>query len=274
MRENRPCNVFSGGELLQTYDYDGEGNLRALWQGGVLSRRYLSPDYQIDVATGQPCVYYRFGGRIVASASGATLRYVLSDHLGSAHAELDESGAETGQRRYYPYGSDRVVIGANDLSRDERYTGQKRLSDGAGNPRAELYHYGSRLYLPGVGVFTQSDTIVPGVGNSRAFDRFGYTMRRMGVAGVGYGITVGVAGTIGGRMMPPGVRIVTGELTVSAWGPDDRAAVRRAGGQRVSRRLARLHHLLAVTADGDCGHSVADYDLNPAEPPASPKPSP
>ena len=95
------------------------------------------------------------------SNTGGTLRYLLADHISSTRAEAGTTGSELGQRRYFPFGSDRPVPGAADLSREERYTGQRRIDAGGGNSRCELYHYGARWYLPGVGVFTQPDTVVP-----------------------------------------------------------------------------------------------------------------
>ncbi|MBI2955204.1 MAG: RHS repeat-associated core domain-containing protein, partial [Chloroflexi bacterium] len=81
---------------------------------------------------------------------------------------------EMGQRRYTPYGSDRSVAGANDIGDEERFTSQRRIDSGGGNVLHELYHYGARWYLPGVGIFTQPDTIVPDYKNPHALNRFAY----------------------------------------------------------------------------------------------------
>src|SRR5205823_5489723 len=83
------------------------------------------------------------------------------------------------QRRTYPFGSDRPVPSAGDLTTPERFTGQWRLDDGGGNERQELYQFGGqggnqeqeqdirgaqwmqgRDYLPGIAVFTQPDPLV------------------------------------------------------------------------------------------------------------------
>lgn len=142
--------------------------------GGSPSKLVISPDYQVKLPSGEIHVHFRLGGRTVAIGEGSTLRYLLADHLNSTHAELTAQGAEETQRRYGPWGSDRAVSGAADLVNNERYTGQYRVDEGGGNARRELYHYGARAYLPGVGLFTQPDTIVPNPKNPQALNRYAY----------------------------------------------------------------------------------------------------
>ena len=84
--------------------------------------------------------------------------------------------SELGQRRYFPFGSDKAVTGASDIADEERYTSQRRVYDGGGNPRRELYHYGARHYLPGVGLFSQPDTVVPDWKNPQSLNRFAYVL--------------------------------------------------------------------------------------------------
>lgn len=94
--------------------------------------------------TGVPTVLYALRGRVVAWGDSAVLRYVLANHLASTHREVAEDQAEVCQRRYYPFGSDRPVSGANDLALEERFTGQLGVQSGSGNPRRELYYYDAR----------------------------------------------------------------------------------------------------------------------------------
>ena len=108
-----------------------------------MQRRYATAEYQLDGSGAEPVVYYRFGGRVVAWRNNSGLRYLLGDHLGSTHREANESGGETGQRRYRTWGSDRD-IGLGNLTREERYTGQRRIEAGAGPATKELSHYGAR----------------------------------------------------------------------------------------------------------------------------------
>ncbi|MCL5957790.1 MAG: RHS repeat-associated core domain-containing protein, partial [Chloroflexi bacterium] len=161
---------------IRTLTYDGDGALRSSTNQSNQKTHYVTPDYQVNLATGEVSVYYRFGGRAVAWRNNSGLRYVLADHLSSSQAEVGENQAEMGQRRFYPFGSDRAVSGANDIADEERFTGQRRIEAGEGNSRCELYYYGARWYLPGVGIFTQPDTIVPDYKNPQALNRFSYTL--------------------------------------------------------------------------------------------------
>ena len=46
--------------------------------------------------TSTPFVYYRFGGRIVAWGNGTSFAYLLSDHLGSSHEEVQTNQTVSG----------------------------------------------------------------------------------------------------------------------------------------------------------------------------------
>ena len=143
--------------------------------GGVTTR-YVYGDYRVNASTGEAFVYYRFAGRAVAWSGNSFVNYLLADHLASSQGEANASGAQVGQRRYRPFGSDRPVSGASDLTVDERFTAQRRLDAGGGNANRELYHYGARWYLPGVGIFTQPDLLGPGRRNPQTFNRYGYVL--------------------------------------------------------------------------------------------------
>lgn len=91
--------------------------------------------------------YYRFNGRAVAWRNNSGLRYLLADHLSFTHTEVQENQAEAGRRRYFPFGSDRPVSGANDLANEERFTSQRRINAGNGNARGPRPHPLIRLPL-------------------------------------------------------------------------------------------------------------------------------
>ncbi|MCL5957797.1 MAG: hypothetical protein M1358_00520, partial [Chloroflexi bacterium] len=171
--ENRLASVTGGTWPNRSFTYDGDGALREMDEAGQKTH-YVTPDYLVKLATGEVSVYYRFGGRAVAWRNNSGLRYVLADHLSSSQAEVGENQAEMGQRRFYPFGSDRPVTGAHDIADEERFTSQRRIEAGGGNARRELYYYGARWYLPGVGIFTQPDSIVPDYKNPQALNRFSY----------------------------------------------------------------------------------------------------
>ncbi len=135
---------------------------------------YVTPDYTVNPSTGEATLYYRFNGRAVAWSNNSGLKYVLSDHLNSIHGEASGNQSELSQHRYFPFGSDRTVSGASDLADEERFTSQKQIDAGNGNADRELYYYGARWYLPGVGIFTQPDTVVPDYKNPQVLNRFAY----------------------------------------------------------------------------------------------------
>lgn len=69
-----------------------------------------------------------------------------------------------------------TVSGASDLTVEERYTGQRRLDAGNGNTRRELYYYGARWYLPGVGVFGQPDVSAIQRRSPQNLNRYAYVL--------------------------------------------------------------------------------------------------
>lgn len=76
------------GKQRKAFAYDSNGVLRVLKDGSSNPiRRYIASDYQVDMATSEGVVYYRFGGRAVAWSKGSTLRYLLADQRSSVEAE-------------------------------------------------------------------------------------------------------------------------------------------------------------------------------------------
>jgi RHS repeat-associated protein len=69
---------------------------------------------------------------------------------------------------YKAWGETRYEM--NDSPTNYGYTGQREEA-GIG-----LYYYNARWYDPELGRFTQADTIVPGAGNPRAYDRYAYVL--------------------------------------------------------------------------------------------------
>ncbi len=51
---------------------------------------------------------------------------------------------------------------------DQLFTGQRAMLD------LGVYHYGARFYSPALGRFLSADTVVPGVAQSQAYDRYAY----------------------------------------------------------------------------------------------------
>ncbi|MFQ5615767.1 MAG: RHS repeat-associated core domain-containing protein [Anaerolineales bacterium] len=96
--------------------------------------------------------------------STTALYYTLGDHLGSTSVTTDENGGFYSQLLYTPFGETRYASG--ETPTNYRYTGQREEA-GLG-----LYFYNARWYDPALGRFIQADSIVPGVGNVLAYDRY------------------------------------------------------------------------------------------------------
>jgi len=95
--------------------------------------------------------------------------YPLTDHLGSTSVTAYEDGTYYSELRYKPWGATRFTSGQTPT--DFGYTGQRSNTDDFG-----LMYYVARFYDPALGRFTSADTIVPGVGNPGAWDRYGYVL--------------------------------------------------------------------------------------------------
>jgi RHS repeat-associated protein len=117
--------------------------------------------------------YYSAGGQLVAmrvlTATGNTLYYLHSDHLGSTSLTTDSSGNVVARQNYYPYGQIRPG-GAGTMPTDIGFTGQRAHDSSLGS----LMFFQARYFSPSLGRFLSADTIVPEPGNPQAFNRYAY----------------------------------------------------------------------------------------------------
>jgi insecticidal toxin complex protein TccC len=82
-----------------------------------------------------------------------SLRYTLTDQLGSSQLELNETGAIINYESYYPYGGTAIWATKNDIEinyKFVRYSGKEQDATG-------LYYYGYRYYLPWLGRWLSPD---------------------------------------------------------------------------------------------------------------------
>jgi RHS repeat-associated protein len=113
--------------------------------------------------------YYAGASRIAMredSDSGTEVYYILTDHLGSTSKVVQVDGSSvsvTAQQWYKPWGETREMWGVLPTDR----TFQGRLDPGWG-----LKHFGARWFDSSLGRFAQADSIIPGVGNPLAWDRY------------------------------------------------------------------------------------------------------
>jgi RHS repeat-associated protein len=160
--------------------------------GGI----YVCPTgYEVETvgSTTTTTRYYALGGQTVAMYDGANLRYtlrvrcLLTDHLGSVVAVTDANGGLVSQQRFLPFGQLRGTtpipygydvtqtdLGYREASR--RDTSQRNIDAQGATYTLGLMDYKARFYSGSLMRFAQPDTIVPGAGNSQAWNRYVYTL--------------------------------------------------------------------------------------------------
>ncbi len=167
--ENR-LTVVSGQGSVFSYQYDGDGNrVKQVHPDGTFTI-YIAGLYEVTYSgTGallDTKVYYAFAGKVVAMRDNSTLYYLHTDHLGSTRVVTGGTGRAVSLNAYYPFGASKYASGARPTDMD--FTGQRL--DGTG-----LNFYNARYYDSAIGRFISADTIVPGAGNSQAFNRYAYS---------------------------------------------------------------------------------------------------
>ncbi len=168
--ENRLSSISDGTDTW-TFAYDGDN--RRVGQTGPTGEVTLYPGggiFEIRDALGDAefIKYYGLGGQRVAMQDDGGVKYLLADHLGSVSAVLDATGNLLSEQRYTSFGETRFEIGITET--DFGYTGQRLLA-GTG-----LMDYNARFYAPGLGRWTQPDTIVPEMSIPQYLNRFGYVL--------------------------------------------------------------------------------------------------
>jgi RHS repeat-associated protein len=158
------------------FAYDGDGTRTATlytpYVSGspgtpVLTTYYFGGLYEVTDSAVRK--YYSLAGQTVAMKEGTSLKYFLSDHLGSTLAVLDSAGAVLQQQRYLPFGQVRTISGSTSVTAtDFGYTSQRNLAD------MGLMDYRARFYSASLGRFIQPDMIVPDMASPKSWNRFSY----------------------------------------------------------------------------------------------------
>ncbi len=165
-QENHLAQV--SGTVTATFGYDGDGK-RVLSTEGVTTTVFLGNYFEMSASGGvTSTVKYYYAGteRVAMRQNEGAVKWLLGDHLGSTSLVYD--GSETIRQGYKAWGERRFILGAEELPTTFRYTGQREEAS------IGLYDYGARWYDLVLGRFVQPDTIIPGVGNSQAWDRYAY----------------------------------------------------------------------------------------------------
>ena len=125
---------------------------------------------EVDGSTTTVKKFYTMGSTTVAvrtvSGTGEVLNWVLGDHLTSTSVTANEDGSWNSELKYTAFGEIRASNGITPT--EYRYTNQ-RYENSLG-----LYWYRSRWFDNELAHFIQADTLVPGVGDAQAYNRFSY----------------------------------------------------------------------------------------------------
>lgn len=167
--EGRLASITDGTDTW-TFTYDGDGvRIKQENPDGSIIYFLGSGAVEIHVVEATPSVkkYYALGGQRVLRDEDEELHYMLTDHLGSVVATLNENGDLESSQRFLPFGELRdVQIGETDYG----YTGQRNLAD------IGLMDYNARFYNPSIKRFISADTLVHSPLNPQTFNRYSYTL--------------------------------------------------------------------------------------------------
>ncbi|MEW6085796.1 MAG: RHS repeat-associated core domain-containing protein [Chloroflexota bacterium] len=166
----------SAGTVTESwlYGYDGDGvRVSTAHYTGVtqdsLTAYYMGGAYEVTGSAVKK--YYSIAGQTIMRDSDGSLKYLLTDHLGSTSAVTNQNGTLLSQQRYLPFGEVRTDTNPPYITQtDLTYTGQRNLSG------TVLMDYRARFYSVSLGRFIQPDSIVPNPANPQAYNRYSYTI--------------------------------------------------------------------------------------------------
>jgi len=155
------------------YAYDGmSSRVTMAHYTGVtqdsLTSYYMGGAYEVTGSAVKK--YYSMAGQTIMRDSDGSLKYLLTDHLGSTNAVLDANGTLLSQQRYLPFGEVRTDTNPPYVTQtDLTYTGQRNLDDDVG-----LMDYKFRFYSPTLGRFISPDNVIPDASNPQMWNRYSY----------------------------------------------------------------------------------------------------
>ncbi len=155
----------SGATNVQ-FVYDGDGQRVKKVESSGVTVAYIGHTYEWHSDTGVVKYYYAAGKR-VAMRSGSGVYYLYGDHLASTSLALNDYGYQTSRLSYKPFGGTAWFTAV--LPTDYGFTGQRFEAT-----TGYIYDFGARYYDPNIGRFISADSVVPGVGNPQALNRYSY----------------------------------------------------------------------------------------------------
>jgi len=189
--EGRMTSAAGGGLNKYVYDADGKRVRRQVgaqqfWQvygiGGELVAEY-EWNNGTQVTTLQKEYGYRSGDMLIV-AEGATVRWLVKDHLGTPRMIADQTGSLSGMRRhdYYPFGEENLAgstirTAANGYQADnvrQKFTGYEH--DG----ETDLDFAQARYHSTKQGRFTSPDPLLSSgfTSNPQSWNRYSYVGNR------------------------------------------------------------------------------------------------
>ena len=176
---NKP-KLITDGRQTAAYQYD-ENNNRIMQTEPGRTKIYIGALYE-KTTTSKTVEnrHYLFAGgqrvgvHVTTNTGTSKTRYFHTDHLGSTHVITDDTGAVVENLSFDAWGvrrnSDWSPAGKSGITsiEDRGFTGHEHV-DSIG-----LINMNARMYDPVIGRFLSADTIVPGVLNSQAHNRYSY----------------------------------------------------------------------------------------------------
>ncbi len=156
----------AGNTASFVYDAGGNRLIRRDASGVTL---YLGhTELKVVGATKSGTRYYSANGEAVALRTTATLRFLGSDHHGTASVQIDASTQGVTKRRSLPFGAARTAPNATPA-----WTGERGFVGGTNDASTGYVHLGAREYDPLLGRFISLDP-VGDIHNPRQLQGYGY----------------------------------------------------------------------------------------------------
>ena len=154
--------------LSESYIYDGENRRVATLEGdkrtGFVLDEGTNPYAVLVETAGSSSVTYTYGLGLVSQETSGSVRYFLTDGLGSVRLVTDENGAVTADYAYDAFGNE--LSGQDPDAYRYRYTGQSA-------ERGELTYLRARFYEPETGLFLSADPLSTAGGSTGVYSYCG-----------------------------------------------------------------------------------------------------
>ncbi|MEP0367424.1 MAG: SpvB/TcaC N-terminal domain-containing protein [Cyclobacteriaceae bacterium] len=170
------ADLGGGGDVYYTYDAGGNRARKVIVNGNIIEERIYLGDFEVYrktvssvLDTERETLHISDDtGRIaladtltvdattVVSSPSTIIRYQLSNHLGSASLELDNTAAIISYEEYHPFGFTSYRSGRNSAEtslKRYRYVGKER------DDETGLYYYGARYYAAWLARFISVDPL-------------------------------------------------------------------------------------------------------------------